>query len=154
EREPDIARWRDATQPLTPTVADLPRWRGIAALALTKENSARRRLTRNEGFPADDARAKVLRDDWLEALVIIAPERLAALASIRVLPATTVPERERGALDALAKLLLLAAQELTRLFEVYGECDHTQIAGDARRAMTEDSGPTPLAERLGARLAH
>ena len=49
---------------------------------------------------------------------------------------------------------MLAAQELTRLFEVHGECDHTQIAGAARQALTEDSGPTPLAERLGTRLAH
>jgi len=154
EREPDIANWREATHALVATVEDLPRWRGIAALALTKENAARRRLTRNEGFPADDARARVLRDDWLEALVVLAPERLAALATIRSLPPTTVPERERGALDALARLLLLAAQELTRLFDVYGECDHTQIAGAARQALTEDSSPTPLAERLGTRLTH
>ncbi|MGC4111372.1 MAG: UvrD-helicase domain-containing protein [Nocardioides sp.] len=154
QREPDIARWREAAPPLAASVADLPRWRGIAALALTKQNTARQRLTKNEGIPADDVLGKQLRDDWLARLILIPAERLAALATIRSLPPPVVPERERGALDALARLLLLAAQELTRLFDVYGECDFTQIAGAARQALTEDSSPTPLAERLGTRLAH
>jgi ATP-dependent helicase/nuclease subunit A len=154
EREPDIAQWRGASHPLAASVDDLPRWRGIAALALTANNTARQKLTKNEGFPVDDALARVLKDDWIQRLVTFDPERLAALATIRVLPAPRIPERERGALDALARLLLLAAQELTRLFDVYGECDHTQIAGAARQALTENSSPTPLAERLGTRLAH
>lgn len=154
EREPDIARWREAGPPLTTKVEDLPRWRGIAALALTKQDTPRRQLTKNEGIPPGDPRGKQLKDDWLAGLILIPPERLAALATIRALPAPRVPEGERGALDALARLLLLAAQELTRLFDVYGECDHTQIAGAARQALTEDSSPTPLAERLGTRLAH
>ncbi|HTU66225.1 MAG TPA: UvrD-helicase domain-containing protein [Steroidobacteraceae bacterium] len=154
QREPDIARWRDASPALSASIDDLSRWRGLASLALTKENTPRRRLTKNEGIPTDDVLGKQLRDDWLERLILIAPERLQALTTIRALPAPLVPERERGALDALARLLLLAAQELTRLFDVYGECDHTQIAGAARQALTEDSSPTPLAERLGTRLMH
>jgi ATP-dependent exoDNAse (exonuclease V) beta subunit len=95
-----------------------------------------------------------LKGDWLESLVRIDPAQLAALVSISTLPDPQVPERERGALDALAQLLLLAAAQLTRLFNAYGECDHTEIAGAARRALTEDSSPTPLAERIGTRLTH
>jgi ATP-dependent helicase/nuclease subunit A len=154
EREPDIANWRDGARPLVADVRDLARWRGIATLALTADNTARQKLTKNEGFPADDARGKMLKDDWIQRLLTIDPEHLVALATIRMLPAPTIPERERGALDALARLLLLAAQELTRLFDVYGECDHSQIAGAARQALTESSSPTPLAERLGTRLSH
>jgi ATP-dependent exoDNAse (exonuclease V) beta subunit len=71
-----------------------------------------------------------------------------------LLPDPYVPEKARGALDALARLLLLAAAQLTRLFNAHGECDHTEIAGAARRALTQDSSPTPLAERLGTRLMH
>jgi ATP-dependent exoDNAse (exonuclease V) beta subunit len=41
-----------------------------------------------------------------------------------------------------------------RIFNLHGECDHPEIAGAARRALVEDSSPTPLAERLGARLMH
>ena len=73
---------------------------------------------------------------------------------IAALPDPVVPEKARGALDALARLLLLAATQLTRLFNAHGECDHTEIAGAARRALTEDSSPTPLAERIGTRLMH
>jgi ATP-dependent exoDNAse (exonuclease V) beta subunit len=153
-REPEIAAWRGFPATLAITLEDLPRWRGVAALALTKQNTPRQKLTKNEGIPADNALGKALRDDWLQKLVIIDPARLAALATIRALPAPRIPERERGALDALAHLLLLSAQELTRLFAVYNECDHTEIAGAARHALTESSSPTLLAERIGARLAH
>ena len=98
--------------------------------------------------------ARALRDDWLQRLVIIDPDHLAALDAIRALPDPIVPEKARGALEALAKLLLLAATQLTRLFNQHGECDHVEIAGAARRALTEDSSPTPLAERIGTRLMH
>jgi ATP-dependent exoDNAse (exonuclease V) beta subunit len=97
---------------------------------------------------------KALRDDWVARLVLIDPEQLAALNLISELPDPVVPEKARGALEALAKLLLLAATQLTRLFNLHGECDHVEIAGAARRALTEDSSPTPLAERIGTRLMH
>ena len=77
-----------------------------------------------------------------------------ALIAIGALPDPVVPEKARGALEALARLLLLAATQLTRLFNLHGECDHVEIAGAARRALTEDSSPTPLAERIGTRLMH
>ena len=154
ENEPDIAQWRAPAPLLVPTIELLPHWRGIAALALTLDDAPRRQLTKLQGIPTGDALGRQLRDDWLRSLISMGDERLAALATIRMLPSPKIPERERGALDALARLLLLAAQELTRLFDVYGECDHTQIAGAARQALTENSSPTPLAERLGTRLTH
>ena len=131
-----------------------PRWRGIAHLTLTEKGTARQRLTKNEGIPADNALGKALRDDWLQRLVMIGAEQLLALSAIGALPDPVVPEKARGALEALAKLLLLAATQLTRLFNLHGECDHIEIAGAARRALTEDSSPTPLAERIGTRLMH
>ena len=151
---PDVASWRDFAGALTAELEHLPRWRGIARLALTKEGNARARLTKNEGIPSDSALGKALRDDWLQALVIIDADVLLALNAIGALPDPVVPDKARGALEALAKLLLLAAQQLTRLFNLQGECDHVEIAGAARRALTEDSSPTPLAERIGTRLMH
>jgi ATP-dependent helicase/nuclease subunit A len=153
-RRPDIACWRDHAQPLTPTLANLPRWRGIAELALTLDGGVRVQLTKNEGIPADNVHGKTLRDDWLKRLIMIDPAQVAALATISALPDPRLPEKARGALDALARLLLLAAAELTRLFNALGECDHTEIAGAARHALTENSSPTPLAERIGTRLMH
>ena len=154
EALPDVASWREHAGALSATLEHLPRWRGVAALALTREGAARKRLTRDEGIPADNPLGKALRDDWLERLVLIDPAQLDALVAIAALPDPVVPEKARGALDALARLLLLAATQLTRLFNAQGECDHTEIAGAARRALTENSSPTPLAERLGTRLMH
>jgi ATP-dependent helicase/nuclease subunit A len=150
----DVASWRDAPARLTSTLGDLARWRGVARLALTGEGSARKTLNKNDGIPADNPHGKALRDDWIDRLRMIGVDQLAALNTIGALPDPVVPEKARGALEALAKLLLLAATQLTRLFNVHGECDHVEIAGAARRALTENSSPTPLAERIGTRLMH
>jgi ATP-dependent helicase/nuclease subunit A len=154
EDQPFLALWRGNAAPLGANFADLPRWRGIVALALTAKGTPRLKLTKNEGIPADNTGAKKMRDAWLEQLAQLTVGQIAALKLMEVLPEPRIPQRERAALDALARLLLLAATELTRLFNVNGECDHTEIAGAARRALTEDSSPTPLAERLGTRLVH
>jgi ATP-dependent helicase/nuclease subunit A len=151
---PDVASWRDAPPTLSGTLSDLPRWRGIAKLALTQEGNARKTLNKNDGIPADNVHGKALRDDWIARLLLIGDEQLAALNAIAALPDPRVPEKARGALEALAKLLLLAATQLTRLFNAHGECDHIEIAGAARRALTVDSSPTALAERIGTRLMH
>ena len=153
-QQPDVASWRGFAGALTVDLEHLPRWRGIVRLALTEKGTARARLTKNEGIPSDNALGKALRDDWLQTLVMVAPEQLLALAAIGALPDPVVPDKARGALEALAKLLLQAAAQLTRLFNLQGECDHVEIAGAARRALTEDSSPTPLAERIGTRLMH
>ncbi len=154
DKLPDVASWRGASAMLSSDIRDLPRWRGIAALALTRQLTPRQRLTRNEGIPADDPLGRALAEDWNKRLTIIDPLQLEALTALYSLPDPRIPERERAALDALARLLLLAVLELERLFEAYGECDHTAVAGAARQALTEDSSPTPLAERIGTRLAH
>jgi ATP-dependent helicase/nuclease subunit A len=151
---PDVASWREAGPTLSSSLADLARWRGVARLALTAKGTARLKMTKNEGIPADSAHGKALRDDWLKRLLMIEDGQLAALNVIGSLPDPVVPPSARGALEALAKLLLLAATHLTRLFNLHGECDHIEIAGAARRALTEDSSPTPLAERIGTRLMH
>ena len=151
---PDIAAWRGPAAQLTAAIEDLPRWRAVAWLSLTEKDTPRRVLNKNQGIPADDARAKILRDEWIEHLGRLDAAQIAALVNIRGLPDPRVPEEAKKALDALARLLLLAAAELTRLFNAQGECDHTEIAGAARRALTEEAGPTPLAERIGTHLTH
>lgn len=154
EKLPDIASWRGARSTLSPALTDLARWRCVARLALTKELRPRQQLTKNDGIPPDDILGKTLKDDWLRRLKSMDPRHVAALVSIYSLPDPVIPERERAAIDALARLLLLAVLELERLFNAYGECDHTAVAGAASQALREDSSPTPLAERIGTRLMH
>ena len=150
----DVGVWRDSAAPLTLTLADLPRWRFVLGLALTAEGTLRKTLTKTQGVPADDPLARTLRDEWKEALGRFDARQAAALVRIAALPEPRIPEKARRALDALARILLLAAQQLTLVFDAQGECDHPQIAGAARRALTENASPTPLAERLGTRLLH
>ena len=65
-----------------------------------------------------------------------------------------MPEKARGALDALAKLLLLAATQLTRHLQRAGRMRSHRDRRRGAPALTEDSSPTPLAERLGTRCMH
>jgi ATP-dependent helicase/nuclease subunit A len=150
----DVIRWREQSSALGQGLADLGRWRGITRLALTGQGTPRKVLNKSQGILSDDPRAKMLRDSWIELLATLDAGQLAALTVIAELPEPRMPEDARRALDALARLLLLAAQELTLQFDAYGECDHTEIAGAARHALTAQSSPTPLAERLGTRLMH
>ena len=150
----ELSQWRGFTAPLTADIAHLPRWRVIARLALKKDGKPRGQLTKNEGIPPGHPLGQRLKDDWLDRLTLIDPAHVDALTLIGALPDPVVPPSARGALDALARLLLLAAAELTVIFNAQGECDHTEIASAARRALTEEGIPTPLAERIGTRLTH
>jgi ATP-dependent exoDNAse (exonuclease V) beta subunit len=151
---PDLAAWRDDGDPPVARLDDLPRWRALRALALRSDGEVREKFTRAQGFPADDADAKALGSAFADRLARLEARHVAALRVIGMLPDPVIAETARGALDALARLLLLAAAQLTRIFDEQGECDHPEVAGAARRALTEDAAPTPLAERLGTRLGH
>lgn len=150
----DLTSWLGHAVALVAEVEDLPRWRALRDLALTQKGEPRSRFTSKEGFPADDPDAKALGIAFAERLAQLEPRHLRALEIIAILPQPVIPETARGALDALAKLLVMAAAQLTRIFNEQGECDHPEVAGAARRALTEDSVPTPLAERLGTRINH
>jgi ATP-dependent exoDNAse (exonuclease V) beta subunit len=152
----DLAAWRDHAGGLAAQIADLARWRALRALSLTADDQPQPRVkfTRTQGFPADDSDAKALGIAFADRLAALQARHVAALRDIGMLPDPVIPETARGALDALAQLLVLAAAQLTRIFTEQGECDHPEVAGAARRALTEDSAPTPLAERLGTRISH
>jgi ATP-dependent helicase/nuclease subunit A len=151
---PAVAAWVDRTGPLTAELGDLRRWQGIADLSLTDKNLPRKRFTKNEGVRPEDPHAKRLCEAWRETLQSLGDSQIAALAALRELPEPRIPQRERKALDSLAHLLLAAAAQLKVTFNAFGECDFPEIASAAREALHVDSSPTPLAERLDARIAH
>jgi ATP-dependent helicase/nuclease subunit A len=150
----DLASWHEHTRALEVRIEDLPRWRALREIALTKDGEPRKGFTSKQGFPADDADAKALGIALKERLAQLDARHFRALENLAILPDPAIPETARGALDALSRLLVMAAAQLTRLFDEQGECDHPEVAGAARRALTEDSVPTPLAERLGTRISH
>jgi ATP-dependent helicase/nuclease subunit A len=151
---PEIAAWQTDASPLRSTLAELPRWRGLVALALKKDGDARGQMTKREGLVADRPDVKQRRDEWIEVLSALDEGRLAALRDLRALPDPSVPAGERRALESLARLLHLAAAQLKVTFGDFGECDFVEIAAAAREALRVDASPTPLAERLDARIAH
>jgi ATP-dependent helicase/nuclease subunit A len=151
---PDLAAWQTSIDALAVRCEDLARWRSVSWLALTQAGAPRAKLTKSQGLPADDAQAKALGKALVEALERLDARQVAALAAIGTLPDPVIPAADRAALDALAQLLVMAAAHLTKIFNEQGECDFPELAGAARRALTEDSAPTPLAERLGTRITH
>ena len=142
--------------PLTRATATICRAGAASrALALTREGTPRKRLNKNEGIPADDAHGKALRDDWLaNGWCSSTPRNSPRSTPSARCPTRSFPRGRAARSTRSRRLLLLAAAQLTRMFNQHGECDHPEIAGAARRALTEDSSPTPLAERLGTRLMH
>ncbi len=111
---PDVASWRDAPTALTPATrrsAALARHRGTGADARRARRASDSRRTRASRPTACTARRCAM-TGW-QRLVLIDTAQLDALNTIAALPDPMVPERARGALEALARLLLHSAAQLT-----------------------------------------
>src|SRR5688572_14724984 len=113
----DLASWMERGGALSMGIEDLPRWRALKELSLTKDGGPRARFNKTQGFPADDADAKAMGIALAERLAQLDGRHFAALEIIASLPDPVIPESARGALDALAKLLVMAAAQLRRLFD-------------------------------------
>ena len=132
---------------------DLPRWRGVSALALTQKGTVRSRLTKDEGLPAGrpGEAPKAILKAWLEAL----PEAaVAALVRVRRLPDPTLDETEWQTVAALARVLTLAAAHLWQVFREVGETDFVEVAQRSLAALGDGDDPTDLALRLDYRIRH
>ncbi|MFO0325978.1 MAG: UvrD-helicase domain-containing protein [Burkholderiales bacterium] len=164
----DRALSQSAHMPSFPknTLADLPAWLAIADLLLTKEGTWRKRggVNKNIGFPTSkDKEEKAVLDamksrigDLLDGLA--ANPQLDALAekldALRGLPAGTYTDAEWEVLGAIVRLLPHATAQLWDVFGAEGECDFTEIAQAASRALGADDEPTDLALALDYRIPH
>ena len=144
--------------------ADLPRWRGIAELLLTRAGEPRRQANKDTGFPAAsggrskaEKAARNAAKDRLEALLAeIAAHRtfVEALHVTRALPPAAYSDAQWAVLEALVGLLPVAVAELELLFRERGEVDFTAVAQAAVRALGEPEAPTDLALALDYRIRH
>jgi len=150
----DLAAWCGANDLLEVHLRNLPRWRALSGLVFRQDGGIRTQFNKRNGFPADDPDARALGLEFGARLARLDARQVAALRIIGALPDPVIPEDARATLDALARLLRIAAAHLTVIFDEQGQCDFPEMAGAARRALTEDSSPTPLAERLGTRITH
>jgi ATP-dependent exoDNAse (exonuclease V) beta subunit len=146
-----IAALRDWQTPLGGALEDLPRWRGLAELLLTRDGSPRKQFTKREGLPAgkDSEPFKAALKSALEAF-----PAADALARVRRIPDPDLPVDDWATVTALAGLLKVAAAQLWQVFREAGEVDFIEVAQRALAALGEPGAPTDLALALDYRIRH
>lgn len=143
-----LAGWSDA---LLPELEALPGWRALADLLLTQKDEPRKTVNVNNGFSAGKE-AKAQKEAMLEFLAALDAETVVALRRLRRLPQ---PDHTDDAMvQALARLLKLAAAELWLVFCAEGEVDFTELALRASVALGDAQAPSELALRLDYRIRH
>jgi ATP-dependent exoDNAse (exonuclease V) beta subunit len=147
-----LAPLRDWQRPLQSEPEELPLWRAVATLLLTKEDAPRKKLDKRDGFPpkVSDAQKEVL----LGFVAGLSTADVTALAQLRRLPDPDYTEEEWATVMALATLLKLAAGELWGVFHAAGEVDFIEVAARALQALGDADAPTDLALSLDYRIRH
>ena len=139
-----------------PIAADSEHWRRLSRMLLTGGGQWRRRLTKNEGFPAGQGEAQD-RKDHLKALI----EELAGvdgllpqLQGLAGLPDMDGNSRSWRMVLCLSHVLPLLSALLLLVFQRQGKVDHSQVAQGALQALGEEDSPTDLALRLHYSIEH
>ena len=141
----------DWCEPLPATADALPQWLALAGQLLTATDTPRKKVTKNDGFPADKALAS--EKSAMEALLAtLTPAQVAALAEVRRLPRSM--DIDAALVGALLRLLLLAAAELWLVFRERGEVDFVELSARAIAALGNADVPTDLALHLDYRIRH
>ncbi len=146
-------------------VEALPAWLALAELLLTKTGTWRKVVNKNQGFPVgvgkdEKARLSVQKNRMNMLLAALASgdttgnTMAAALQQLRSLPATAYSESQWQILGAIVRLLPHATAALWSVFGEHGQCDFTEIAEAASRALGHDDAPTDLALALDYRISH
>ncbi|QOC22074.1 UvrD-helicase domain-containing protein [Wenzhouxiangella sp. AB-CW3] len=133
--------------------ADLPYWRGLARMLLTKEGKFLKQITIKQGFPPKTPEKEQLSD----VLAAIGDdENLADLIHQAAhMPEPRYRDDEWNTLAALIRVLERSAAELELVFAAAGQSDFTGLSRAALRGLgDEDSGYTDLALYLDRRIQH
>jgi len=138
----------------------LASWRPLATLCQTKSGEWRKRLNRNDGFPAGQGEAGEHKAALLEILDAWRQEKddglRRAVGDLLLLPDPGAESAQDhwDVLTALTRLLPRLVAELMLVFRESGEVDHAQIATAALAALGTDEAPTDIALRLDHRIEH
>jgi len=128
-------------------------WSALAAILLTDRDSWRKRLTKDEGFPAGKPGAE-WKDRAAELFAALGEEFRDALADLKRLPPAAYSDAQWETLTAIAGLLPHALAQLKVVFQAHGEVDFTEVAQGALAALGEEDAPTDLALALDYRIRH
>ncbi len=145
-----LAVWQ---RPLGCDPEDLPMWRALAELFLTKENKLR--STYRAPICIAGTAHLTQRQILLDAIADMAANGDApVLASIRDLPDPELGADAAELVAALAGLLRLAYAQLWLVFNQEKAVDFSEIAIRASEAIGTDEAPGEIRERLDYRLRH
>ena len=145
-----IVTWPDST------LEGVEIWQLLASFLLTANGAGfKKRLTKNDGFPASAKAEKAAMTEVLDQLTAT-PALLEALQTIQGLPKEALfDEGQWQVLKALFELLPLAVLKLQHVFTRDGSADFTEIVLRALDALTDaDDNPSDLLLKLDYRLHH
>lgn len=135
----------------------LKAWKAFADLALTTNGETRKKVNKNQGFPAgltgEGLVMKARMDELLEHLRS-RQELRDNLQKIRSLPDVYYSDSQWCTLEAMINLLPLAVVELQEIFRRRGSVDFIEIAGAARLALGTSMEPQELLLQLDSQLKH
>ena len=154
ERTPDLedlAPLAGTSDVPGPIAGELPRWRAMAELLLTKNGGWRKTLTKNNGFPPDARADKARALELLQALEECADP--VGLHRVRSLPEPAYDDARWAILEHLLALLPVCAAALDVAFAARGESDYVGIARAALEALGGEM-PTDFALALDCRISH
>jgi len=143
---------------------DLPCWHGLAELLFTEENTLRKIVTKQQGFPApsstkdpaDKQHFKSLKERMQGCLQAIEqhPIFLEKLRLLRECPPGAYTEAQWAVVWALTQLLPVLAAELALVFQENNAVDFTEMSLAALKALGDSEAPTDLALGLDYRIRH
>ncbi len=128
-------------------------WQQLAVLALTKEGTWRKQITKTLGVAFEQPASKQQLKSCIELLSGVSGAR-ETLVTLTGLPAPMLSGEDANAIEALSRVLRAAAAELQVEFALAGKVDYIYVAGAARAALTEEGEPTDLGLRAGLSLRH
>lgn len=149
--EAEIAPLLDWQIALSADADDLTQWQALAKFLVTQSKTYRKKLDYRDGFLADKEH-KSKKDDYFA--IVNTLEDSEVIANILSLPAISALEESQPVIQALTRLLVLAASHLWAVFQAAGEVDFVAIAQSAQQALENEQGATDLALRLDYQISH
>ena len=155
-----VTGWLDDSE------AAIPAWLALADFLLTQSGAWRKQrgLNKNLGFPTSSDRQEKILLDGVKARMGALLEQLdsgpagtqlaAALGRLRILPPPGYSEAQWEILGAIVRLLPRATGLLWTVFGAHAQCDFSEIAQSASRALGSDDAPTDLALAMDYRIRH
>lgn len=137
----------------SPTAANS--WRSAASILLTKNFEWRKKITKDQGFPAD-TKSKTFKDRILALLEHLATndELRQSLQTLALTPNPQYSEDKWSIVSALLTILPLVVAELKLTFQKHNCADHSEISMAANQILDTGNGPSNLALQLDYQIQH